>query len=62
MFILPPRSKKKEELLCSFHNEITQSFLNLEGAPKCVLQHIKNTTMKIIQYSTPISTLDTLSK
>ena len=52
--------KEEDEPLCNFHNEITQPFLNLEGAAKCVLQqHQKNTTAKIVQYSTPISTIDT---
>ena len=50
----------KNEFLCN--NEITHSFLNLEGAAKRVRQHQKNTTSKIIQYSTQILTINALSK
>ena len=59
--------EKKDEMLCNFHTEITQPFINLEGALKCVSQQLrsnikKNTMTKIIRYSTSISTLDALSK
>ena len=30
--------EKKDELLCNFCNDITQPFLDLEGAPKCISQ------------------------
>ena len=37
------RIEKKDELLCNFCNEITQLFLDLEGAPKCISQQdLKN--------------------
>ena len=31
----------------NLHNDITQPFLNFEGAPKCVSQHTKKTSTKI---------------
>ena len=55
--------KKKDESLCNFHNEITQPFLNLEGAPNVFHCNIKKPQQKkIIQYSTLISTFDAMSK
>ena len=55
--------EKKDKMFRNFDNEITQYFLNLESAPKCVSQYIKKKeTTKIIRYSTPISTFKALSK
>ena len=57
-FLFTRRSKKEVKLLCSFYNETTKYFLH---KPR-VSQNIKKTTTNIIQYSTTISTIDTLSK
>ena len=38
--------KKKDESLCNFHNEITQPFLNLEGAPNVFHCNIKKPQQK----------------
>ena len=40
---------KRTNYTAFFLNEITQPFLDLEGAPECISQqHLKNTTTKIM--------------
>ena len=53
---------EKDELQRKICNEITQPFLSLKGVPKCILEHKKEKEKKIIRYSTPISTFNSLSK